>query len=101
MAVKRPALEFSELRGASAKGFTLAGSGSATVRTTRYFKPYSIVRATIGTTKKTLHAGRGGRVTVQVPLGPGNPDQEYTPQAQATGTKMFTTKVKLRGGRRP
>ena len=98
--VKRPALEFSELRGAGRKGFTLLGSGSATVRTARYFKPYSVVRARIGTKKKTLRAGRGGRVTVPVPLGPGNPDQQYTPEANAAGTQVFTTKVKLSGRRR-
>ena len=100
VSLKRPALEFSELRRASAKGFTLAGSGSAMVRTARYFKPYSAVRATIGTKHKTLRAGRFGRLTVKVPLGPGNPAQEYTPQAQAIGTKVFTTKVRLRGRRR-
>ena len=100
VSVKRPALEFSELRSASRKGFKLLGSGSATVRTARYFKPHSIVRATIGTKKKTLRAGRYGRVTLKVPLGPGNPDQEYTPQAQANGTKVVTTKVVLRGRRR-
>jgi S-formylglutathione hydrolase FrmB len=97
VSVKRPALEFSELRRASAKGFTLAGSGSAGVRTPPYFKPHSVVRATIGTRRKTLRAGRFGRVTVQVPLGPGNPNQEYTPEARASGTKVFATKVELRG----
>jgi esterase/lipase superfamily enzyme len=99
VSVKRPALEFTELQRASRKGFRLLGSGTATVRTARYFKPHSSVRATIGKKKKTLRAGRYGRVTLQVPLGPGNPDQEYTPEAQATGTKVFTTKVALRGRR--
>jgi S-formylglutathione hydrolase FrmB len=98
--VKRPALEFSELRGASGKGFKLLGSGGATVRTARYFKPHSIVRATIGTKKKKLRAGRGGRVTLHFKLGPGNPYQQYTPEAQAAGTKIFATKVTLRGKRR-
>jgi S-formylglutathione hydrolase FrmB len=100
VSVKRPALEFSELHRARRSGFTLLGSGSATVRTARYFKPHSIVRATVGTKKRKLRAGRYGRVTLQVPLGPGNPDQEYTPQASATGTKGFATKVRLRGRRR-
>ena len=98
--VKRPALEFSELRAASRKGFTLLGSGSATVRTAGYFRPYSIVRAKIGIKKKKLKAGRGGRVIVQVPLGPGNQFQQYTPEANAAGTKVFATKVKLSGKRR-
>src|SRR4051795_3682658 len=34
--IKRPALEFSDLEDASASGFQLLGSGSATVRTARY-----------------------------------------------------------------
>jgi hypothetical protein len=37
---------------------------------------------------------------VKVPLGPGNPYQQYTPEASAAGTKVFTTKVALRGPRR-
>jgi hypothetical protein len=104
--VTRPALEFSELRGASRRGFDLLGSGTAKVRTGRYFKPHSLVRATIRTgagasaTTRKLRAGRLGRVTVAVPLGPGNPDQQYTPQATADGTKVFTTHVRL-SGRRP
>jgi hypothetical protein len=100
VSIKRPALEFSELRGASSRGFRLLGSGTATVRTARYYKPHSVVRATIGTKKKGLRAGRYGRVTVTVPLGPGNPYQQYTPEASAAGTKIFTTKVALRGHRR-
>jgi S-formylglutathione hydrolase FrmB len=100
VSVKRPALEFSELRRASRKGFTLLGSGIATVRTARYFKPHSIVHATMGKKKKTLRAGKVGRVTVPVALGPGNPYQQYTPEANAAGTKVFATKVGLRGHRR-
>jgi S-formylglutathione hydrolase FrmB len=98
--VKRPALEFSELRRASRRGFRLLGSGTATVRTARYYKPHSVVHATIGAKKRKLRAGRYGRVTLRVPLGAGNPDQEYTAEAKATGTKVFATKVKLRGRRR-
>src|SRR3954447_5579757 len=54
VSVKRRALEFSELRAASRRGFTLLGSGSATVRTAGYFKRYARVVATVGTKKKTL-----------------------------------------------
>jgi hypothetical protein len=103
VAVSRPALEFSELRGASRRGFDLLGSGTAKVRTAPYFKPGSIVRASIrsgtGTKTRKLRAGRFGRVLVTVPLGPGNPDQQYTPQASADGTKVYTTHVRLRGRR--
>jgi S-formylglutathione hydrolase FrmB len=102
--VSRPALEFSELHGASRGGFDLLGSGTAKVRTARYFEPRSVVRVSIrsgaGTKTRKLRAGRFGRVLVTVPLGPGNPDQQYTPQASADGTKVYTTHVRLRG-RRP
>jgi S-formylglutathione hydrolase FrmB len=104
--IARPALEFSELRDASRRGFDLLGSGTAKVRTARYFRPHSRVRATIRTgasavaKRVKLRAGRFGRVTVPVPLGPGNPDQQYTQQAAADGTKVFTTHVRL-SGRRP
>src|SRR4051794_12650221 len=98
--VDRPALEFSDLRGASRRGFKLFGSGTAKVRTARYFKPHSRVRARIrtgnGTKTRTLRAGRFGRVTVALVLGPGNPDQQYTPQAAADGTKVYGATVSLR-----
>jgi S-formylglutathione hydrolase FrmB len=99
--IARPALEFSELRDASRRGFELLGSGTAKVSSARYFKPRSIVRVTVrtaaGTRTRKLRAGRAGRVTVSVPIGPGNPDQEYSPQAAASGTTVYTAKVTLRG----
>jgi S-formylglutathione hydrolase FrmB len=99
--VERPALEFSELRDASRRGFDLLGSGTAKVRTSkRAFKPHSRVRATIrtgsGTKTRKLRAGRYGRVTVPLTLGPGNPDQQYTPAASASGTKVYTAHVRLK-----
>src|SRR4051794_6807009 len=99
--IDRPALEFSELRDASRGGFDLLGSGKAKVRTAaRAFKPHSRVRATIrtgsGTKTRVLRAGRFGRVTVPITLGPGNPDQEYTPEAAADGTKVYTAHVRLK-----
>src|SRR3954463_14632484 len=85
--VDRPALEFSDLRDASRRGFELLGSGTAKVRTARLFKPHKRVRARIptgtGTKPRTPRAGRYGRVTVPLVLGPGNPDQQYTPEAAA------------------
>jgi S-formylglutathione hydrolase FrmB len=101
VAVTRPALEFSELRGAGRQGFTLLGSGTAKVRTARYFKPGSLVRAAIrtgaGTKARKLRADERGRVTVSVAIGPGNPFQEYSPAATAAGTTVYTVKVSLRG----
>ena len=68
--------------------------------TARYYKPHSIVRATVragsGTTTTRLRAGALGRITVSLPLGPGNPDQEYSPAAAASGTAVYAAKVTLR-----
>jgi S-formylglutathione hydrolase FrmB len=103
VAIDRPALEFSELRAASARGFKLLGSGTAQVRTARYYKPRSIVRATIrtgdGATTRKLRAGRKGRVSLKVPIGPGNAEQQYSPAAAASGTAVYTARVTLRGRR--
>jgi hypothetical protein len=35
-------------------------------------------------------------VTVPLTLGPGNPDQQYTPAASASGTKVYTAHVRLK-----
>ncbi|MEA2494368.1 MAG: hypothetical protein QOJ29_2279, partial [Thermoleophilaceae bacterium] len=35
------------------------------------------------------------RLVVEVPLGPANPFQAETPQAQAAGTKVYTTNVRI------
>ena len=40
---------------------------------------------------RTLRVRRDGRLRVEVPLGPGNPYQQSTPEAEAAGgTKVFT-----------
>jgi hypothetical protein len=100
VAVERPALEFSELRNASGRGFDLLGSGSATVRTARLYRPHSRVIATVrtgaGSKRLALKAGRAGRVTVPVAVGPGNPYQEYSPLAAQAGTIVYAAKVRLR-----
>jgi S-formylglutathione hydrolase FrmB len=91
--VQRPALEFSTLRRAGRRGFTVSGSGTATVRTPRFYAPGSTVRVTMTGTHTTVTASRGGRITLTVPLGPGNPDQQYAPGAT---THVYATHVRLR-----
>jgi S-formylglutathione hydrolase FrmB len=104
VAVDRPALEFSELRNASRRGFSLLGSGSATVATPRLYAPGAKVVATVrngsGTSTRTLTADRAGRVSVAVPMGPGNPSQEYSPAAAQAGTAVYVAKVTLTARRR-
>lgn len=84
--IDRPALEFSDLRRAGIHGFTLRGSGIGHVTTAALFRPRSRVLVTLTSGARTvtrrLTADGRGRVTVAVPLGPGNPYQQYTSQAQ-------------------
>jgi S-formylglutathione hydrolase FrmB len=120
VAIERPALEFSELRDVRASGFELRGSGTGTVTTASLYRPGSTLLATVrsqsGTTTQALVADAQGRVTVTVPLGPGNAYQEYSPQAQAStaayavqraggtwvsgspGTIIYTARVDLTAG---
>jgi hypothetical protein len=42
---------------------------------------------------RTRRADARGRVRISVPLGPGNPVQQYTPGAR---TRVFTTRVTIR-----
>ena len=97
VALKRPALEFSRLARASRSGFSLSGSGSATVSTPAVFAPRKRYRVTItrGGAAETypVIANRRGRLHLLVPLGRGNPAPEFT--AGAT-TKVFTTRVRVK-----
>jgi S-formylglutathione hydrolase FrmB len=97
--VRRTAAELSVLSDAGRDGFTLSGSGAAKVVTARLFRPrgcYSaVVRSGAGQSTATLTAARDGRLRLDVPLGPPNPDQEYTAAAAAHGTNVFTTSVTI------
>jgi S-formylglutathione hydrolase FrmB len=96
----RTAREFSTLENASARGFSLAGSGSGTVLTPPSYKPGVRYRVTLSGDKVTSHtitvvARRDRRLQIDVPLGPPNPDQQDTTQAQAAGTTVYTTTVRV------
>ena len=99
VSMRRRAREFSTLRG-TGPGFDLSGSGSATVLTPATYTPgrrYSIQMFGDRTSPRTLsaRAGRAGRLAVRVPLGPSNPYQEDTAQAQKQGTTVYTTTVTI------
>lgn len=102
VAVRRKALEFSTLSRANRHGFRLAGSGSAVVMTPPRYSAGERFVARIcpdhgNAQVERLRADRKGRLRIQVPLGPANPDQEYTRQAQLDGgTKVFRTRVRIR-----
>jgi S-formylglutathione hydrolase FrmB len=96
VAVRRPALEWSTLGGASRRGFTLSGSGSATVTTPRTFAPRARIRATVRGHSSMLRADGAGRLRVALRLGPSNAAQALT--AGAT-TRVFRVRVTLRPAR--
>jgi S-formylglutathione hydrolase FrmB len=87
LTIARPALEFSELRFASPSGFELHGSGTAHVTTAGYYRAGQAlavgVRNLDGQTTQLLHADGNGRLSLPLILGPGNPYQEYSPEAKA------------------
>jgi S-formylglutathione hydrolase FrmB len=100
VALQRTATEFSTLADASAAGFTLNGSGSATVQTPAQYARggrYSVtVAAASGTTTTLERVGASRRLQVNVPLGPANKDQEYTLAASLSGgTKVYSTDVTI------
>ncbi len=96
----RTAREFATLENASGRGFALAGSGSGTVTTPASYKRGARYRVTLAGDKVKSHtvlvrAGRDRRLRIQVPLGPPNPYQQDTAQAQAAGTVVYTTTVRI------
>jgi S-formylglutathione hydrolase FrmB len=86
VALRRPALEWSELSRATRRGFTLSGSGTASVVTPRFFAPGARVRAG----GRALRADRRGRLHVGLRLGPANRQQALTPGAV---TRVFRRHV--------
>jgi S-formylglutathione hydrolase FrmB len=93
--VKRPALEFSRLSNAGKRGFTLSGSGSATVTTPARYKPRAAYTVRVRGKERVARTDRRGRLRISVPLGPGNSTQQYTPGAN---TKVFTARVTIARG---
>lgn len=97
----RRAREFSTLERASGHGFALAGSGTGVVLTAALYRPGAQYRVRLsgrrtGTHTVVLRARRDRRLRIRVPLGPSNPFQQDTAQAQAAGTAVYTTTVGIR-----
>ena len=90
--LKRPAMEFSQLVGAGRRGFTLTGSGSATVTTPSAYRRGRAYRVTVRGKTRSVRANRGGRLRIAVALGPGNPMQQYTAGAS---TRVFKARVAI------
>ena len=87
--------EFSTLKDASTTGFTLGGSGSATVVTPASYVPGRRYTVTVGSQAQRERADRHGSLTIQVPLGPSDTTQEYPLDGPPLGTTVHTTHVAI------
>jgi S-formylglutathione hydrolase FrmB len=87
--------EFSTLQNASASGFTLLGSGSATVVTPSSYRPGRRYTVTVGSQAIGERADRHGRLTIAVPLGPSNTVQEFPLDGPPLGTHVYTAHVAI------
>lgn len=99
--MKRTALEFSRLQVTSAKRFRLSGSGTGIVRTPPRLRPDANFLVTLRGPKSprrrvTLHSSPSGSLRIPLNLGPPNPDQQYTPEAQVNGTNVLTKRVLIK-----
>lgn len=97
----RAAREFSTLTTDGTGGFTLSGSGSATVETPAIYQPgrtYDVRFNGDKVATKTIEvvAGSDHRLRLDVPLGPSNAYQQETIPAQVAGTAVYTTTVAIR-----
>jgi S-formylglutathione hydrolase FrmB len=102
VAMDRKVAEFSTLAPTSKKAFALQGSGSATVTTPPSLSRNASFRVTIkassGTTTRTLSSGKKRSLTLTVPLGPSDTVQEYSvvhPPLSSPGTTVYTTHVTI------
>ncbi len=97
VSMHRRAEEFSTLQNASARGFELSGSGSATVLSRRFYRPRAGYRVTLRGRRNhrstIVVARRDGRLGIEVPLGPSNRFQQYTAAALIAGTRVYQTTV--------
>ena len=99
VSMHRLAEEFSTLENASAHGFALAGSGSATVQTPPLYRSRGRYRVTLSSRRirrsLIVTASRDGRLRIAVPLGPPNRYQQYTAAALAARTNVYTASIRI------
>jgi S-formylglutathione hydrolase FrmB len=104
VAMHRDAREFSTLEVTGVRHLILSGSGSGMVLTPASFSPgrrYQVhISGTAGDRTLIVPAGSDRRLSLDVPLGPANPYQQDTAQAQAAGTAVYTTTVTISRVRR-
>jgi hypothetical protein len=92
-------LEASTLQEATSHGFTLSGSGQATVTTPAFYPPgrrrtVSVTDAT-GTHRSVVRAGKDRRLVITVDLGAANQLQQYSVPTQSFGTTVRQARVTI------
>ena len=102
VAINRVAKEFSTLTVAGTSGFTLAGSGMATVTTPASYARralYSVrTQPFTGAQVMTIRSSASGTLTLPVYLGPSDTTKEYSiggPPSPSPGTTVYTTRVTI------
>jgi S-formylglutathione hydrolase FrmB len=97
--LRRRALEFSTLTVSGRRGFSLTGSGSATVSTRALFRAGRsvkvLVRDAAGVRTRRLTTDSSGRIAVTVSLGPSNRYRQYSVQADRTPRHTVTATVQF------
>jgi S-formylglutathione hydrolase FrmB len=87
--------EFSTLESAGRSGFTVKGSGSATVVTPAVYAPGGSFAVTVGSRRLIETASAAGTLTVDLPLGRSNTVQEYPLDGPPNGTRVYTKRVTI------
>jgi S-formylglutathione hydrolase FrmB len=99
VALRRKAEEFSTLKNAGEDGFTLMGSGSASVTTPRRYTPHAsyvvVLRGKNIARSIVMRANAGGHLQVTVPLGPANAGPPYSSGWTPADTRVYTTHVSI------
>lgn len=89
------AAEFLDIRDASRASLTLTGSGLTAITTAAVFRPNQRVLVSDGTRSRLVTAGRDGRLTVTVDLGPAHTVQQYSVgnETAESSPGYFTTRT--------
>lgn len=83
VSIERSVIEFARLGEVSEAGFTLAGSGQASVRTAAWYVPGKSYRVQVGEAGQMLIADPQGRLEIAVDLGPSRTIQQFRPNSPA------------------
>jgi esterase/lipase superfamily enzyme len=87
--------EFATLTDVKPAGFTLTGSGTASITTAGWYAPGAAYAVSVGDASATSTADADGRLEIEVDLGPSHATDQFSPQARveeaAAGDAYFTT----------